>query len=671
MTLFIPEWGKVSGRGVHIKRVLNTLGDGCVVRRAVQPAQVLGWTPHFFVQQPGRQWAAVAVLDAPFAALDPHQLFSADEPDVLERLLQSLQGLDVEAGVCVGPGPGKLVLLWACSPEEAAALDRHHGPRHGVRLAGRETFLQHGATLLQEVLAPLQEAAEQALLGRFFPEAEIPVASTTRRFFRRDNSARLTRYFLDHDQEWASKLDLDLPAEQAQAAHDFSVRLINGVAGSGKTLIALSRALLLADLFPAQRVLVLIHNTPIVAELKLRVRRLGRRLPPNLEIQTFFGWAFRQWRRVFRRRPRLPEGLQAVGDLIRHHRLQCPGLRLTDAQVLDELDFINDNLFDTEAGYLAAPRTGRGFSLRPEERAQVWQLHERVSAALRQAGQLMWSALPRDLCLAAGPAQLPGYHHVLIDEAQFFAPSWLQLVKRCTRPGGQVFLCADPNQGFMKSRLSWKSAGLEVAGRTKRLRKSYRSTRAILEAANAVLALCGVADADDFLSPDLAGMPPGKKPRLVRVSSPQDAVDRVVNEVAALGAHEHLPLDAVLVVHGERAPRDALYARLVRTLGRERVWWVNQRGQKKEPPVGHGDNCMRLASVDTATGMEAGVVFLLGLEDLWAAGAPPGLNDEELAQRRERQARKLYMAMTRAGRHLVLVSTEPLPAGVQEFFELG
>lgn len=195
MTLFIPEWGKVSGRGVHIKRVLNTLGEGCVVRRPVQPAQVLGWTPHFFVQQPARQWAAVAVLDAPFTALDPHQLFSADEPDVLERLLQSLQGLEAEAGA----GLGKLVLLWACSPEEADVLDRHHRPRYGVRLAGRDTFLQHGAAVLQEALAPLEEAAEHALLGRFFPEAEVPVASTTRRFFRRDNSARLTRHFLDHD----------------------------------------------------------------------------------------------------------------------------------------------------------------------------------------------------------------------------------------------------------------------------------------------------------------------------------------------------------------------------------------------------------------------------------------------------------------------------------------
>jgi superfamily I DNA/RNA helicase len=222
----------------------------------------------------------------------------------------------------------------------------------------------------------------------------------------------------------------------------------------------------------------------------------------------------------------------------------------------------------------------------------------------------------------------------------------------------------------MKSGLSWKSAGLEVAGRTKRLRKSCRCTWAILEAANAVLALCGAADSDDFLSPVFAGMPPGTKPRLVRVDSPRD-VDRVVNEVAVLGTQEHLPPDAVLVVPSERAPRDALDARLVRALGRERVWWVNQRGQKKEPPVGQGNDCMRLASVDTATGVEAGVVFLLGLEDLCAPGAPPGLGEEELAQRRERQFRKLHMAMTRAGRRLVLVSTEPLPAAVQGTFDPG
>ena len=40
----------------------------------------------------------------------------------------------------------------------------------------------------------------------------------------------------------------------------------------------------------------------------------------------------------------------------------------------------------------------------------------------------MWSALPRELCLG-DPVALQKYEHILIDEAQFFAPSWFELVK--------------------------------------------------------------------------------------------------------------------------------------------------------------------------------------------------------------------------------------------------
>lgn len=102
------------------------------------------------------------------------------------------------------------------------------------------------------------------------------------------------------------------------------------------------------------------------------------------------------------------------------------------------------------------------------------------------------------------------YDHVLIDEAQFFAPSWFQAVRLAMCERSSLFLCADPNQGFMKNRLSWKSVGLDVSGRTtKKLRRSYRTTQAILASANRILAQYAQGDPDDFLVPDLSGMEPG------------------------------------------------------------------------------------------------------------------------------------------------------------------
>src|SRR5207249_11848677 len=135
-------------------------------------------------------------------------------------------------------------------------------------------------------------------------------------------------------------------------------------------------------------------------------------------------WIYGQWRRAFRARPRMPEDPSTVVELIRHHRVRWPGLRHSDSQVASELDFINEGLFADEAAYVAAARTGRGFALRPAERSQVWALHQAVTQTLRARGLRMWSALPRELCMTdQARATLQTYEHILVDEAQFFAPS--------------------------------------------------------------------------------------------------------------------------------------------------------------------------------------------------------------------------------------------------------
>ena len=87
--------------------------------------------------------------------------------------------------------------------------------------------------------------------------------------------------------------------------------------------------------------------------------------------------------------------------------------------------------------------------------------------------------------LEAGLENPPYFPGVLLaaerfDEAQFFAPVWLELLRRALKRGGHFFLCADPTQGFLRRRLSWSDMGLEMRNRSRRLERPYRSTRAIL-----------------------------------------------------------------------------------------------------------------------------------------------------------------------------------------------
>lgn len=651
MALFIPEWTRASGRQLQLKRVLNALDDASAVRQPLRrPAHEEPGAPELFIEHPARGWLALAVVDTPFDALDGAQLFANDTRAAFDARLLAWRAQ-------LPPQLPLLVLLWACSEDEARALAGQLGEQPALHLLSREQFTEGGAEGLAALQRPVSPEEDEALRTRFFPESAIPLASVARRRFLRNNQARL---FLDAQQEWASKLDLesDLPDEQAAAATDFAVRLVNGVAGSGKTLIALSRALLLASLHPRERVLILIHNTPIVADIRERLHRAHGSLPRNLEITTYSSWAHRQWRRLYRAPLAMPSDPAYLPQLLRRLRTGWPELKLDEAQLIEEFDFLNEMLVASEAEYMDTSRAGRGFALRAKERSEVWQLFEAVSGALREQGLRMWSAVATDVCRAPDHALLERYEHILVDEAQFFAPSWFHTVKLALRPQGRLFLCADPNQGFMKSRLSWRNAGLDVAGRTKKLLRSYRTTQAILYTAGTLLNRTVQDDPEHYLAPDYAGMEQGAPPILLRVASPQDAVDRAVNEIVALAERHALPLSSFLVIYGAGTPKKLLYERLCRALGAQQIWWLNK--DKKQPPGGYGPDYLRLANLETATGLEGAVVFLLGMEDLLFDGTPE----------HEADARKLYMAMTRASHRLVMLSSGELPADAQALFRL-
>jgi len=665
MATFIPERVGLSGaRSIHIKRTLNALDDAYVVRTPVRQNE---WRPDFFIQHPADGWLAITVSDTPYSALASDQLFANDERSEFESLLERFSAFPEDIGDDRGAEPpGRLILMWTCSPEEVRKISEQYLVRYGIRLLSKGQFSDLGSRLVPRLLEPISGGAEHTLMQRYFPEAEISSVCTTRRYFLRDNSAGLQRFFLDHQQEWAAKLDLDPPQEQVEVTKDFSIRLVNGVAGSGKTLIALSRAVLLSELYPDQKILVVIHNTPVVADIKAKLLRTRGALSANLEINTFSAWAHRQWRNIHQQRLMMTKTIRDVEDLIAHYRVRWPELKQSESHLREEFDFINEALITDADQYFNANRTGRGFALRSKERAGVWELYQAVSSALLKSGLKLWSAVPFDICLAADHARLEKYDHILIDEAQFFAPSWFQTIRLAMAPQASLFLCADPNQGFMKNRLSWKSVGLDVSGRTKKLRKSYRTTQAILAAAGGVLSQLTQVDADDFLTPDFSGMEPGTSPMLIYTDSPQDSVDRLVNELSANIQEGTLALGDVLVIYGEKVQKSLLYDRLCKSFGSDSIWWFNK--DKKEPPSGCQRDYLRLANLETATGLEAGIVFLIGVENLFEEGAS-GQDHEEQIATQEECARKLYMAMTRAGQYLILLSSQRIPNDMEPAFQ--
>src|SRR5262245_6774599 len=82
---------------------------------------------------------------------------------------------------------------------------------------------------------------------------------------------------------------LDVHQEQTARSVGDGHRILAGVAGSGKTVVLLARARLLAERQPEKRILVLCYNRALAAYLRAQIGSSTG--PSQLQVETFHGWA--------------------------------------------------------------------------------------------------------------------------------------------------------------------------------------------------------------------------------------------------------------------------------------------------------------------------------------------------------------------------------------------
>jgi len=535
-------------------------------------------------------------------------------------------------------------------------LKRESGEPHW---AGKELLQENSGMTWEDFLPsrPMEPLRLEKLRARFSPEVIVPAEMTVRPPLERRIAAGLTDYLLDYNQEAAVKADLDLPGESQTLGEDFRLNIINGVAGSGKTIILLYRLRLLYHLYPEKRFLVLTHNRPLNHDMQRRFTRLEGKLPQNIEWNTFNGWCYHHWPKPpgWREPLKLGKRQKILAEI---WRTTLKGPPISTQMFKSEVDWIKDQLPMSLEEYLAVDRRGRGFGLSAEQRQHVYAALGAYQATLDRRDLLDWGDVPRRLWQFCQDGQviLPTYDAILIDEAQFFAPTWIQLVQKALQPRtGHLFIVADPTQGFLGRGTSWKSLGLDARGRTHQLRRSYRTTREILQFATLLYRLRLSQEKDeDILVPDLLEMPAGVIPQVIALASPQDEIARVANEVADF-VRKGCPRMHLLILHTNASGVQALIRAINDRLGKDAAM---------DPKQTYPGDYVRVTTLNAGAGIESPIVFLAGLRQLFEEEQSLRLSDEEREELIRNNTRKLYMAATRAGQRLVLTYSGELPVAL-------
>lgn len=557
------------------------------------------------------------------------------------------------------------LIIFPNIPDKKVQESRLSRDKGELQWAGRE-ILQPGSEKLWEVFfaqKPLDSISLEKIRHKFTPEIVVPEDMTVRPPVEHRIQAGLTGYLLDYNQEEAVKSDLSFGADGQNLGQDFRLNIINGVAGSGKTLILLYRLKLLFHLYPNKHFLVLTHNRPLNHDLQSRFARLNGRLPDNIEWYTFNGWCFAHWPKSSAWKK--PISIQKRSRLI--HQVWKEFLfntAITEHMLMSEIDWIKDQLPLNKEDYLNVDRRGRGFGLSGDQRNRIWGAIEAYQLILKQTNSLDWGDIPQLLWQFTedGNISLPQYDFILVDEAQFFAPLWISLIQKTVKGNNShLFIVADPTQGFLRRKTTWKSLGIEARGRTRQLRKSYRTTREILQFATMFYRSRLPDEKDeDILVPDLLNMPTGVIPEMIALASSQDEIARVVNEVAEF-IREGYPKKHLLLLHANGQGVKSLIEAINRSLGKNTAM---------DPKETYPGTYVRVTTLNAGAGLESPIVFLIGLRELFESEQSLRLSDEEREELIRDNTRKIYMASTRAGQRLVFTYVGDLPKELRAIFNI-
>lgn len=447
-------------------------------------------------------------------------------------------------------------------------------------------------------------------------------------------------------EKWAVFLH---PAQRALVKRYWSgPARVSGSAGTGKTIVALHRAVHLAREDAAARVLLTTFSKPLAnalarkrdvlteAEPALRERVTVR--PLDQAAIELFTSALGQPNRATASQVRSAIGAAREAGL---------GGSLTTEFLFEEWEELADawNVADAEA-YASVPRIGRKTRLGPLQREAAWKVFAFMRERLADRGLVTWAQIYARLTdWLAGGGRLP-FTHVIVDEAQDLSVAQVRFLAAVGKTRvDALFLAGDIGQRIFHLPFSWARLGLDIRGRSNCLKVNYRTSHQIRQAA------------DKLLPPsitDLDGIEEGRGGTVSVFDGPQPELllaDSVEAEIASVAAFL-----ARCLGEGVKPAEIGVLVRGDGQLGRARAA-IKAAGL--DP---HLDDGITVKGMHGAKGLEFRAVVVMAcdedvLPDPVRLAAIGDMADLESAYETERHL--LYVACTRARDRLMVSGVAP------------
>jgi superfamily I DNA/RNA helicase len=265
---------------------------------------------------------------------------------------------------------------------------------------------------------------------------------------------------------------------------------VSGTAGTGKTIVALHRAVYLARKNSDARILLTTFSEALAQALRVKLRRLISNQPmlaERIDVEAMAQVGQRLYERNLGQvQVAAPEQIRAfIAGASKSHADHNFSQRF----LIDEWEQVVDawQVEDWE-NYRDVKRLGRKTRLPEARRQQLWETFTTVQKRLKSEGLITEASAFTQLANKLSTAKHPLYDYAIVDEAQDISVAQLKFLAAL---GGDredsLFFAGDLGQRIFQQPFSWSSLGVNIRGRSKTLRINYRTSHQIRRQADRLL----------------------------------------------------------------------------------------------------------------------------------------------------------------------------------------
>lgn len=448
--------------------------------------------------------------------------------------------------------------------------------------------------------------------------------------------------------------------------------IVKGTAGSGKTIVGLSRVPFLKERFcrdEKDKILIITYTKTLINYLEYLTEFLGLdKVQKTLKFsdtskvevkilnadkliygytKDAFGIVNDGLKKMFIKNIAMKIGKENSHNLLKFENIDF---------LIEEIDWIRDCNFVEKQDYLNCDRIGRGKGKRlgknSESRKIVFEVMKQFRKKLKERSQLDLKERNLYTLNNLNILEMEKYDHIIVDEAQDLSKVQLEIINNLQKKennSSTLMYLYDSSQSIYEG--SWlgqgrtfKSIGLNIRGRSRILTKSFRTPKEVHIAAHSMLTKDkNISNNDGYINPDFTN-PNGIKPFYKNFKSFEEQIEYISNIIKSLNK--------------KYGYKNIMIATKIRAKLFDISQALREKGIVNEiidpnKKYDFNDDKISLTTLHSIKGLESKVIILTDLND----DVIPKVTDMEQKEEQISNERKLlYVGMTRASEILHLCS---------------